>query len=90
MDLHVGLPPQRRRLERVRIDGHQATAENAEHGAYPFWETEYGSTYKSPDPNSLAASFLRYLTNQAGADILRKHGNVPCPELADPALCHPS
>ena len=77
-------------LSLVRIGGHRATLDEADHGAYPFWETEYGYTYTEPDAHSLAASFLRYLTNQVGADILRSHGNRPCAELANPALCRPS
>jgi phosphate transport system substrate-binding protein len=74
----------------VRINGHPATVEEADHGTYPFWETEFGFTYGEPDAKSLAASFLRYLTNQVGADIIRAHGNRPCGELANPQLCHPS
>jgi phosphate transport system substrate-binding protein len=74
----------------VRIDGRPATLQDADHGAYPFWETEFGYTFDEPDPHSLAASFLRYLTDQVGADILRKHGNRSCQELANPALCRPS
>lgn len=73
----------------VRIGGHAATAADADEGAYPFWETEYGYTYGEPPATSLAASFLRYLTNQVGADILRTHGNRPCGELQSPALCRP-
>lgn len=38
----------------------------------------------------LAASLLRYLTNQVGADIVRSHGDRPCAELANPELCRPT
>jgi hypothetical protein len=86
----VGAASARDDLSLVRIGGHRATLDEADHGAYPFWETEYGYTYTEPDAQSLAASFLRYLTNQVGADILRSHGNRPCAELANPALCRPS
>jgi ABC-type phosphate transport system substrate-binding protein len=74
----------------VRIGGHPATVADADHGTYPFWETEYGYTYGEPDASSPAASFLRYLTNQVGADIIRSHGDRPCGDLANPQLCHPS
>ncbi|WP_308121295.1 substrate-binding domain-containing protein [Paractinoplanes bogorensis] len=74
----------------VRIDGHPATVDDADHGTYPFWETELGYTFGDPDAHSLAASFLRYLTNQVGADIIRAHGDRPCAELANPQLCHPN
>lgn len=74
----------------VRIGGRPATVADADHGTYPFWETEYGYTYGEPDASSLAASYLRYLTNQVGADIIRSHGDRPCGDLANPQLCHPS
>jgi phosphate transport system substrate-binding protein len=74
----------------VRIGGRPATVADADHGTYPFWETEYGYTYGEPVASSLAASFLRYLTNQVGADIVRSHGDRPCGDLANPQLCHPS
>lgn len=86
----VGAAAGRTDLALVRIGGHQATLDEADHGAYPFWETEYGYTYGEPPATSLTASFLRYLTNQVGADILRSHGNRPCAELENPALCRPS
>jgi ABC-type phosphate transport system substrate-binding protein len=86
----LGAAAGRKEVALVRIGGHQATLPEAERGTYPFWETEYGYTHNEPDPHSLAASFLRYLTDQVGADILRKHGTRSCQELANPALCQPS
>lgn len=77
-------------LTLVRISGHRATVSEADHGAYPFWETEYGYTLGEPDAHSLAASFLRYLTNQVGADIIRANGDRPCADLANPAICQPA
>jgi phosphate transport system substrate-binding protein len=74
----------------LRINGQEATLEAADHGAYPFWETEYAYTFEEPDAHSLAASFLRYLTNQVGRDIIRSHGHTPCAELANPVLCRPA
>ncbi|MGD9484128.1 substrate-binding domain-containing protein [Streptomyces sp. TRM70308] len=74
----------------VRIDGHAATLENADHGAYPFWETEYAYTYGEPAADSPAASFLRYLTNEVGRDVIRAHGHRPCAELRNPVLCRPT
>ena len=86
----VGAATRRTDLALVRIGGHQATLDQADHGAYPFWETEYGYSVGEPAAGSLAASYLRYLTNQVGADILRSHGDRPCAELENPALCRPS
>ncbi len=85
----LGAAAGRKDVIAVRIGGHAATADDADHGTYPFWETEFGSTFGEPDAQSLVASFLRYLTNQVGADIIRSHGDRPCAELANPQLCHP-
>jgi ABC-type phosphate transport system substrate-binding protein len=74
----------------VRIGGHRATLDDADHGAYPFWETEYAYTFGEPAADSLAASFLRYLTNQVGQDVIRSYGNRPCADLDNPALCRPA
>ncbi|MCY1142944.1 substrate-binding domain-containing protein [Actinoplanes sp. Pm04-4] len=86
----LGAATDRQGLALVRIDGRPATVPDADHGTYPFWETELGYTHGDPDAHSLAASFLRYLTNQVGADIIRTHGDRPCAELANPQLCHPN
>jgi ABC-type phosphate transport system substrate-binding protein len=86
----LGAATGREGLLPVRIGGHPATVPDADHGTYPFWETEFGDTYGEPAAQSLAASFLRYLTNQVGADIIRSHGDRPCAELSNPELCRPS
>ncbi|QUH04940.1 substrate-binding domain-containing protein [Saccharopolyspora erythraea] len=86
----VGAAAGRDDLLLVRIDGHPATLEGADYGAYPFWETEYAYTYGEPKADSLTASFLRYLTNEVGKDIVRSHGHRPCAELANPVLRRPS
>ncbi|MEO3751563.1 substrate-binding domain-containing protein [Streptomyces sp. B6B3] len=77
-------------LLRVWIDGHEATLEAADQGAYPLWQTEYAYTYGEPAADSVAASFLRYLTNEVGRDIVRSHGHRPCAELRNPVLCQPT
>lgn len=74
----------------VRIGGHAATLEGADYGAYPFWETEYAYTYGEPEADSPTASFLLYLTNVVGKDIVRSHGHRPCAEPANPVPCRPS
>ncbi|GAB3869764.1 hypothetical protein ACFQ1S_03820 [Kibdelosporangium lantanae] len=73
----------------VRIGGQKADLDAAVHGAYPFWETEFAYTYQEPKADSLAASYLRYLTDQVGEDIVRSHGDRPCAELPNPVLCQP-
>lgn len=74
----------------LRIDGFPATLDGVVHNAYHYWETEYAYTYGEPRADSLAASFLRYLTDLAGKDVVRSHGDRPCYELANPVLCRPS
>jgi phosphate transport system substrate-binding protein len=76
-------------LALVRLNGQAATLDAAVRNAYPFWQTEYAYTHGEPKPDSLTASFLRYLTNEAGRDIIRSHGLRPCTELANPVRCHP-
>lgn len=76
-------------LTLVRLNGQAATLDAAIRRAYPFWQTEYAYTRGEPKPDSLTASFLRYLTNETGRDIIRSHGLRPCIELANPAQCHP-
>lgn len=73
----------------VRINGFEATTEGVERGLYPFWETEIAYTYAVPQADALPASFLRYLTNQVGQDIIRASGHRPCTEMENPLLCRP-
>ncbi|MGW1740854.1 substrate-binding domain-containing protein [Nocardia sp. NPDC001965] len=73
----------------VLIDGRPATrVEVTEHG-YPFWGVEYAFGHGDFAPGSLGAGFLRFLLDEAGRDVIRSNGNLPCAELADPAQCRP-
>ncbi|MBO0878087.1 MAG: substrate-binding domain-containing protein, partial [Pseudonocardia sp.] len=74
----------------LRIDGYPAALDGVVHGAYNYWDTEYAYTYGEPGAETLAAGFLRYLTELAGKDVVRSHGHRPCSELANPVLCRPS
>jgi ABC-type phosphate transport system substrate-binding protein len=85
----LGTATGREDVLRVRIEGQEATLESVDHGGYPFWETEYAYTYGEPDADSVAAGFLRYLTNEVGKDIIRSHSHRPCAELQNPVLCRP-
>lgn len=78
------------RLHLVRISGHPAELDAADRGVYPFWATEYAYTYGQPPADSLAAGFLRYITQEVGQDVIREHGQRPCADLANPRLCRPS
>lgn len=85
----LGAATARRDVRLVRIDGQEASLAGSEHGAYPFGETEYAYTYRQPGPDSLSASFLRFLTNKIGQDVIRNGGDRPCADLQNPVLCHP-
>jgi phosphate transport system substrate-binding protein len=86
----LGSATEREDVLLLRIDGIAPTLEGADHDAYPFWETEYAYTYGEPEADSLTASFLRYLTNEVGKDIIRSRGHRPCAELQNPVLCRPT
>jgi phosphate transport system substrate-binding protein len=73
----------------ARIGSRPADVDHAMHYVYPFWQTEYAYTYGEPKADSLLASFLRYLTNQVGIDVIRAHGDVPCSDMENPVLCGP-
>lgn len=74
---------------KVRIDRIPATLDGVQRGRYPYWQTEYAYTYGEPPADSIAAAFLRYLTDQGGKDILREFDDQPCSVTAFPLLCQP-
>ncbi|POX60609.1 phosphate ABC transporter substrate-binding protein [Streptomyces sp. Ru62] len=62
------------------LDGDAPSVDAIEHGrsGYPYREIEYAYTYGSPPADSLASSFLTYLSRGNGQSIIRTHGHVPC------------
>lgn len=84
-----GLAATAQGVKPVRINGFEATTEGVERKLYPFWETEIAYTYTVPQADALPASFLRYLTNQVGQDIIGASGHRPCTEMENPLLCRP-
>lgn len=74
----------------VHIDHMPATLSGVEAGKYPYWRTEFAYTYGEAPSDSIAAAFLRFLTDQGGKDILREFGNRPCSDTRFPLLCEPS
>ncbi|WP_306215934.1 PstS family phosphate ABC transporter substrate-binding protein [Actinoplanes sp. RD1] len=74
----------------VRIGQVPATLAGVEDGRYPYWQTEIAYTYGELPADSIAAGFLRYLTDQGGKDILREFGNRPCSETEFPLVCEPA
>ncbi|MBL1087516.1 substrate-binding domain-containing protein [Streptomyces actinomycinicus] len=67
-------------LRVVSLNGSAPSVDAIEHGHsdYPYREIEYAYTYGSPPADSLASSFLTYLSRGNGQDVVRTHGHVPC------------
>jgi phosphate transport system substrate-binding protein len=74
----------------MHIDHMPATLNGVEAGKYPYWQTEFVYTYGEMPSDSIAAAFLRFLTDQGGKDILREFGNRPCSDTEFPLLCKPA
>jgi phosphate transport system substrate-binding protein len=73
----------------VQIEGRDASPDNVKQRLYPFWQTEYAYSYGGePEPGSLAASFLDYLTKNDGQQVIRSSNDIPCAELPNPK-CQP-
>lgn len=67
-------------LHVLSLDTNAPSVDAIEHGhsPYPYREIEYAYTYGQPPANSLASSFLTYLSRGSGQEIIRTHGHVPC------------
>src|SRR5262249_22378537 len=67
-------------LRLLDLDGHHPSVEEREHGKtdYPSREIEYAYTYGQPPADSLASSFLTYISRGSGQDVIRTHGHLPC------------
>ncbi|MFJ5848697.1 substrate-binding domain-containing protein [Streptomyces sp. NPDC092903] len=62
----------------LAIDGDTPSADTIATSSYPYREIEYAYTYGSPPADSLASSFLAYLSRGSGQDVIRTHGHLPC------------
>lgn len=67
-------------LHLLTLGGHTASVEELERGSgdYPYREIEYAYTYGQPPADSLASSFLAYISRGSGQDVIRTHGHLPC------------
>ncbi|MGW5428027.1 substrate-binding domain-containing protein [Streptomyces sp. NPDC004059] len=76
----LNLATREKGLRVLGIDGNAPSVDTIEHGhsAYPYREIEYAYTYGKPPADSLASSFLTYLSRGQGQEIVRTHGHVPC------------
>ncbi|MGW4716251.1 PstS family phosphate ABC transporter substrate-binding protein [Nocardia sp. NPDC004260] len=76
-------------LPTIAIEGVGASRDAAVRRAYPLWGVEYAYSNGELPGGSLAASFLHFLTDRTGKEVLRAHGNAPCADLPDPGRCLP-
>ena len=76
-------------LHVLTLDGHVASVDAIEQGTsnYPYREIEYAYTYGTPPADSLTSSFLNYLTQGVGQDVIRVHGHIPCGTAEGAKLC---
>ncbi|MET7616104.1 substrate-binding domain-containing protein [Streptomyces sp. NPDC005408] len=65
-------------LHRLSIDGDPPSVDDIGESAYPYREIEYAYTYGQPPADSLASSFLGYMSRGNGQDVIRTHGHLPC------------
>lgn len=62
----------------LAIDSAVPSVDTIGTGTYPFREIEYAYTYGRPPADSLASSFLAYLSRGNGQDVIRTYGHLPC------------
>ncbi|MFJ1730889.1 PstS family phosphate ABC transporter substrate-binding protein [Streptomyces sp. NPDC088254] len=74
-------------LHSLSIDGQAASIETLDTSGYPYREIEYAYTYGRPPADSLAASFVNYVTRGAGQDVVRDQGHFPCLSPEGLRLC---
>ncbi|MBT2379112.1 substrate-binding domain-containing protein [Streptomyces sp. ISL-111] len=75
-ELRSGSEP--RGLHRIAIDGAHPAVDTIGTSPYPYREIEYAYTYGRPPADSLASSFLGYLSRGRGQDVIHIHGHLPC------------
>ncbi|MFG2641253.1 substrate-binding domain-containing protein [Streptomyces sp. NPDC048370] len=65
-------------LHRVAVDGRVPNVDEIGASSYPYREIEYAYTWGEPPADSLTSSFLTYLRQGRGQDVIRTHGHLPC------------
>lgn len=65
-------------LHRVAVDGRVPNVDEIGASTYPYREIEYAYTWGEPKADSLTSSFLTYLRQGRGQDVIRSHGHLPC------------
>lgn len=62
-------------VKAIKLDGVEATQENAKTGKYPVVRQLYMNTKGEPKP--LVKAFIDYILSEAGTQIIQKHGYIP-------------
>ncbi|MFF2849583.1 PstS family phosphate ABC transporter substrate-binding protein [Streptomyces sp. NPDC058001] len=68
-------------LHALRLDGNEPSLDALRAGdtdGYPYREIEYAYTYHRPPADSLAASFVAFMSRGTGQDVIRDLGHLPC------------
>ncbi|MFJ4904103.1 PstS family phosphate ABC transporter substrate-binding protein [Streptomyces sp. NPDC093249] len=65
-------------LHRVALDGRRPVLDEIGASSYPYREIEYAYTWGQPPADSLTSSFLTYMNQGGGQDVVRAHGHLPC------------
>jgi ABC-type phosphate transport system substrate-binding protein len=65
-------------VQQIQLNGFDASPESVKSGGYPFWTIEYVYTYGAPDPSSLLAGFLAFLSTDAAKSTIQSDGHIPC------------
>ena len=71
--LGIGFVDQK--VKALKLDGAEATQENAKSGAYKVTRLLYMNTKGEPQP--LVKAFIDYIKGSEGAKIIQKHGFIP-------------
>jgi hypothetical protein len=71
------------------LDRHTASVEDLEHGtsSYPYRDILNACTTGRPAADSLASSFLTYISRGNGQDVIRIHGHLPCGTRVGLKIC---
>ena len=85
----LGAAVNSRGLHTLNIGGHSPSIETISADTYPFTEIEYAYTNGAPASDSLAFSFLNFMTMGSGQGILSAYGHPSCYSPEGLRRCQP-
>ncbi|MFJ6568920.1 substrate-binding domain-containing protein [Streptomyces sp. NPDC091292] len=77
-------------LHTLSLDGKAPSLDALRAGdknGYPYREIEYAYTFRRPPAESLAASFIAFMSRGTGQDIIRDLGHLPCQTTEGFGIC---